>query len=79
MTTALTYLALIVFTGGAIFIAWRAAVKASTDAESLKHSKAAIDAKVDELEMHREATQIERDNAALSDAAARAKAKRVVR
>lgn len=79
MTTATIYLALILLVGWLLTVAWRAVTQAGANAESLKQSKAVIDAKVDELEMHREATEIERDNVALSDAEARAKAKRVVR
>ena len=48
-------------------------------AESLKRVKADLDSKIDQLEMHREATHIERNNAALSEAEARLKAKRVIR
>lgn len=69
-------LALIAIILGFLFAAWRAVVRVGRNAESLKHVKAEVDAKIDELEMHREATDIERLNTALSDADARAKAKR---
>lgn len=79
MTSLAVSLALIVTILGLLFAAWRAVLKAGADGESIKRVKANLDAKVDELEMNREATNIERANAALSDIEARAKAKRVVR
>jgi hypothetical protein len=57
-------------------------VKGRSDAkkaESLRRVKAGLDAAVEQLEMHREADEILRTNVALSDAEARAKAKRDVR
>ena len=67
--------ALITLVAGAFFKSHSNGVKS----ERFKSIKANLDSKIDQLEMHREATAIERDNAALSDAEARAKAKRVLR
>lgn len=78
MTSLAVSLGLIVIIFGFLFSAWRAVLKAGADGESLKRVQANVNAKDEQLEMHREATKIERDNAALSDTEARAKAKRVV-
>ena len=60
---------------GAVILAclW-AARKSGADDQSRKQIKANLDAALDQLEMHREADQIERDNAALNEAEARRKA-----
>jgi outer membrane murein-binding lipoprotein Lpp len=64
--------------GAAVLAALWAARKSGEHKNEAKHDKAKFESAMDQLEMHREADNIERDNAALTEAEARRKAGRVV-
>jgi len=67
-------LALIAMIGGIFF----RGVKAGKDSQKAKLAKAQLKSAEDQLEMHRDADEIERQNAALADERAREKAKRII-
>jgi hypothetical protein len=64
--------------GVAVLAALWAARNSGRDYEMRKHDKAKFENAMDQLEMHRDADEIERVNGALTDAEARRKAGRIV-
>lgn len=70
------YLAVSVAVATMLLTFWTAASKAGRATEQAKAKQREIDGLNEQLEMHRDAAKFERENAALSNIAARAKAAR---